>query len=54
MHLGEPYNLVTTCETIRPRLDDVHDRLLKVLQSENRMSRGYPRIPRRRYTSPAN
>ena len=55
MHLGAPYNRVTNVrDSFDLDFDDVHDRLLKVLQSENRISRGYPRIPRRRYSVTVN
>lgn len=55
MHLGDPYNRIAIVrDSFELNFDDVHDRLLRILQSENRISRGYPRIPKRRYSVTVN
>ncbi len=55
MHLGDPYDRITNVrDSFELDFDDVHDRLLKILQSANRISRGYPRIPKRRYSVTVN
>lgn len=51
MQLGQPYNRITNSQdSFELAFNDVHDRLLKVLQSDNRITRGFPRIPKRRYS----
>ncbi|UCZ63251.1 hypothetical protein [Mycolicibacterium phocaicum] len=51
MHLGQPYNRITNShDSFDVDFNDVHDRLLKVLQGANRITRGYPRLPKRRYS----
>lgn len=51
MHLGQPYNRITDSQaSFELDYNDVHDRLLKVLQGDNRITRGFPRIPKRRYS----
>lgn len=50
-HLGQPYNRIRNSrDSFELDINDVHDRLLKVLQGEKRIKRGYPRIPKRRYS----
>ncbi|WP_169744260.1 hypothetical protein [Knoellia aerolata] len=54
-HLGGPYNRITNPgDSFEFNFDDIHDRLLRILYSENRISRGYPRIPKRRYSVTVN
>lgn len=49
--LGPPYNRITNSQdSYELDFNDVHDRLLKVLQGDNRITRGFPRIPKRRYS----
>lgn len=49
-HLGEPYNLITTSgEKFDVDYDDLHDRLLRVLDSADLLSRSTLRVPRRRH-----
>lgn len=49
--LGPPYNRITNSQdSFELDFNDVHDRLLKVLQGDNRITRGFPRIPKRRYS----
>jgi len=51
MHLGHPYNRITNSQaSFELDYNDVHDRLLKVLQAGSRITRGFPRIPKRRYS----
>ena len=51
MHLGHPYNRITNSQaSFELDYNDVHDRLLKVLQGGSRITRGFPRIPKRRYS----
>lgn len=51
MHLGKPYNRISNPQdSFELDYNEVHDRLLKVLQAENRITRGFPRIPKRRYS----
>lgn len=51
MHLGKPYNRITNSQdTFELDFNDVHDRLLKILHADNRITRGHPRIPNRRYS----
>jgi hypothetical protein len=51
LHLGGPYNRITNPQdSFDLDFTDVHDRLLRILHSESRISRGYPRIPTRRYS----
>ncbi|NYI76816.1 hypothetical protein [Nocardioides panzhihuensis] len=51
LHLGQPYNRITDSEdSFDLDVTDVHDRLLKILHGDNRITRGYPRIPKRRYS----
>lgn len=51
LHLGQPYNRITNSQdSFDLDANDVHDRLLKTLQGDNRITRGYPRIPKRRYS----
>lgn len=50
-YLGQPYNRIRNSQdSFELDINDVHDRLLKVLQGESRITRGYPRIPKRRYS----
>lgn len=51
MQLGPPYNRITNSQdSFELDFNDVHDRLLRVLQGDNRITRGFPRIPKRRYS----
>lgn len=51
LHLGQPYNLIANPQdSFELDVNDIHDRLLKILHGENRITRGYPRIPKRRYS----
>ena len=51
LHLGHPYNRITNSQdSFELAFNDVHDRLLKVLQADDRITRGFPRIPKRRYS----
>jgi hypothetical protein len=51
LHLGQPYNRITNSQdSFDLDANDIHDRLLKILHGENRITRGYPRIPKRRYS----
>lgn len=49
--LGQPYSGITQPKaTFDVDYDVTHDQLLKVLHSTGRITRGYPRVPRRRYS----
>ncbi|MGW6036695.1 YobI family P-loop NTPase [Gordonia terrae] len=51
LHLGQPYNRIANSQdSFDLEFNAVHDRLLKVLHGDNRITRGYPRLPRRRYS----
>lgn len=51
IQLGPPYNRITNSQdSFELDFNDVHDRLLRVLQGDNRITRGFPRIPKRRYS----
>jgi hypothetical protein len=50
LHLGEPYNLITTSgQKFDVDYDDLHDRLLRVLDSADLISRSTLRVPRHRH-----
>lgn len=51
LRLGHPYNLIANPQdSFELDITDIHDRLLRILHGENRITRGYPRIPKRRYS----
>ncbi|ORA26697.1 YobI family P-loop NTPase [Mycobacteroides abscessus] len=51
VHLGQPYNRIRNSgDSFEVDVNELHDRLLKVLQGDNRITRGYPRLPKRRYS----
>lgn len=51
LHLGQPYNRITNSQdSFDLARNEVHDQLLKILHAANRISRGYPRTPNRRYS----
>lgn len=51
LHLGKPYDRIANSgDSFELDVTDVHDRLLKVLKVDNRITRGYPRIPKLRYS----
>lgn len=50
-HLGQPYKRIANSQdSFELDATDIHDRLLKILHADNRITRGYPRIPKRRYS----
>jgi hypothetical protein len=51
LHLGDPYDRITEHgRKFDVDYDDLHDQLLRVLDSADRISRGTIRVPRRRYS----
>ena len=51
LHLGRPYALIASPgQSFDLDANDVHDGLLRILYGDNRITRGYPRIPKRRYS----